>query len=184
MRFWAKNRFDLPFIWLILQNISTKTIYQIWWLRARKTAPGKEEIGEKMLQFLGMAVRIWAIRRPVKELLGGREAVQRLSLTGQGKWEMAEVSEKNDKGEETAVSKEVKDYVERLSDEHRMLVILKAQLYDGSWEPMLDDLKNRLAGKPYIFKLVNRINNDIARIEEMKKFEQEHNVDLADYVKM
>jgi hypothetical protein len=62
-----------------------------------------------------------------------------------------------------------------------MLIALKAQLYDGTWEPMLDDLQNRLAGKPYIFKLANRIKDDIERIEQMRKFEAEHNIDLADY---
>lgn len=76
------------------------------------------------------------------------------------------------------------DYVSHLSAEHRMLVALKRQLYDGSWEPMLDDLRNRLSGKPYIFKLVNRIQEDIERIEEMKRFEAEHGVDLADFVEL
>ena len=76
----------------------------------------------------------------------------------------------------------VADYVRGLSEEHRMLVALKAQLYGGSWAPMLDDLRNRLAGKPYIFKLVHRIQDDIERIEQMQKFEAEHKVDLADYV--
>ncbi len=76
------------------------------------------------------------------------------------------------------------DYVSHLSAEHRMLVALKSQLYGGSWEPMLDDLRNRLAGKPYIFKLVNRIQEDIERIEEMKRVEAEHGVDLADYVEL
>lgn len=75
-------------------------------------------------------------------------------------------------------------YVKGLSDEHRMLVILKAQLYGGSWQPMLDDLQNRLGGKPYIFKLVHRIQDDIERIEQMRRFEAEHSVDLADYVEM
>lgn len=97
---------------------------------------------------------------------------------------MTEPSQNNDKGGDTVVDKAVSDYVARLSEEHKMLVILKRQLYDGMWEPMLDDLKNRLKGKPYIFKLVNRINDDIARIEEMQKFEAEHNIDLADYVEM
>ena len=84
----------------------------------------------------------------------------------------------------TSVNKTLSDFVEKLSDEHRMLVVLKAQLYGGTWEPMLDDLKNRLAGKPYIFKLVNRIKDDIERIEQMQNFEKEHNVDLADYVEL
>ena len=97
---------------------------------------------------------------------------------------MAEPSAKKEKASKVTITKKVRDYIEGLSDEHRMLVILKAQLYDGTWEPMLDDLRNRLAGKPYIFKLVNRINDDIERIEEMRKFEQQHNIDLADYVEL
>ena len=82
----------------------------------------------------------------------------------------------------TSVSRTLSDFVDKLSDEHRMLVVLKAQLYGGTWEPMLDDLKNRLEGKPYIFKLVNRIKDDIERIEQMQKFEAEHNIDLAECV--
>ena len=97
---------------------------------------------------------------------------------------MAEQVGNTDKGSETAVSKVVSDFINSLSEEHRMLVILKAQLYDGMWEPMLDDLQNRLTGKPYIFKLANRIQDDIGRIEEMQEFESEHDVDLADYVKV
>ena len=73
-------------------------------------------------------------------------------------------------------------YVSALSDEYKMLIALKAQLYGGSWKPMLDDLKNRLDGKPYIFKLVNRINEDVDRITEMKAFEDENGVDLAKYI--
>jgi hypothetical protein len=96
---------------------------------------------------------------------------------------MAEQVGNTDKGSETAVSKVVSDFVNGLSDEHRMLVVLKAQLYDDMWEPMLDDLRNRLSGKPYIFKLVNRIKDDIRRIEEMQEFESEHDIDLADYIK-
>jgi hypothetical protein len=78
----------------------------------------------------------------------------------------------------------VSDFVAGLSDEHRLLVSLKAQLYGGTWEPMLDDLQNRLEGKPYIFKLANRIKDDIGRIEQMRKFEEQHNVDLAEYVEL
>jgi len=83
-----------------------------------------------------------------------------------------------------AVDASVSEYVGRLSDEHRMLVVLKGQLYGGSWEPMLDDLRNRLVGKPYIFKLVNRIKDDIERIEEMRRFEAEHHIDLVEYVEL
>ena len=97
---------------------------------------------------------------------------------------MDEPSENGNKGGKTSVDKAVSHFVAGLSDEHRMLVILKAQLYGGTWEPMLNDLKNRLAGKPYIFKLANRINDDIERIEKMRKFEEEHNIDLTEYVEL
>ncbi|MBN2269638.1 MAG: hypothetical protein JXN61_03435 [Sedimentisphaerales bacterium] len=97
---------------------------------------------------------------------------------------MDKSGENGDKGGETADSRVAREYAGRLSNEHRMLVVLKKELYDGVWEPMLDDLQNRLTGKPYIFKLVNRIKDDIERIEEMQKFEAEHNVDLGDYVEL
>jgi len=97
---------------------------------------------------------------------------------------MAEQEENSQNKGSSEAAKVVRDFVESLTDEQRMLVVLKRQLYDGSWETMLDDLKNRLAGKPYIFKLVNRIQDDIERIEGLRKFEQEHNVDLADYVEL
>jgi hypothetical protein len=97
---------------------------------------------------------------------------------------MAKQVGNTDKSSEATVSKVVGDFINGFSDEHRMLVVLKAQLYDNTWEPMLDDLQNRLAGKPYIFKLVNRIQDDIRRIGEMQEFENEHEIDLADYIKM
>ena len=78
----------------------------------------------------------------------------------------------------------VSDFVRELSTEDKMLVVLKTQLYGGKWQPMYDDLKNRLQGKPYIFKLANRINDDIERIEQMREFEDQYKVDLAEYVDM
>ena len=90
---------------------------------------------------------------------------------------MAESLKNKDKPNKTVI-----DFVNTLSKERKMLIVLKAKLYGGSWEPMLDDLQNRLAGKPYIFKLANRIQDDIERIEQMAKFEAEQNIDLADFV--
>jgi hypothetical protein len=97
---------------------------------------------------------------------------------------MGQANENSHRGVKTSDDKQLNDFIAGLSDEHRMLVILKAQLYGGTWEPMLDDLQNRLEGKPYIFKLANRIKDDIERIEQMRKFEQEHNIDLAEYVEL
>jgi hypothetical protein len=97
---------------------------------------------------------------------------------------VGKVSENRRNQEDSKIDGPVADYVAALTDEHRMLVILKAQLYSGSWDAMLDDLNNRLVGKPYIFKLANRIKDDVERIEKLRTFEQENNIDLADHVKL
>jgi len=95
---------------------------------------------------------------------------------------MVEPNTDSAKSSAGAADKTVSDFVKNLTEEQRMLIVLKAQLYNGSWAPMLDDLRNRLTGKPYIFKLANRIKDDIERIEKLSVFENEHNVDLANYV--
>ncbi len=78
----------------------------------------------------------------------------------------------------------VETFVRGLDEKYRMLVILKSQLYGGRWEPMLEDLHNRLEGKPFIFKLATRIKDDMQRIEVLRTFERQHDVDLSDYVKL
>ena len=74
-------------------------------------------------------------------------------------------------------------FVSGLSIEDRTLVQLRDDLYGGSWEQMQGDLKDRLQGKPYIFKLVNRIQEDISRIEKLLEYEKKHKINLADYLK-
>jgi hypothetical protein len=81
-------------------------------------------------------------------------------------------------------NEQVRDFVSRISNEHKMLVVLKKQLYGGNWQDMLEDLENRLQGKPYVFKLVNRINDDIQRIKELMEFEEDNGVDLSEFVEL
>ena len=76
----------------------------------------------------------------------------------------------------------VGEFVAQLTQEERMLLQLKTELYDGSWKAMQQDLSNRLEGKPYIFKLANRIRDDISRIESLQNFEKMHQVSLSEYV--
>ena len=73
-------------------------------------------------------------------------------------------------------------YCKNLTPDERMLVTLRDDLYDGSWEQMLRDLSDRLKGKPYIFKLVNRIQDDIQRIEKLQIYESKHKINLADFL--
>ena len=71
-----------------------------------------------------------------------------------------------------------------MTTEERLLVVLEKELYDGSWDEMLADLQARLNNKPYIFKLANRITDDIDRIKRLDEFEQNNNVDLGDYIEL
>lgn len=71
-----------------------------------------------------------------------------------------------------------------MSREERLLVVLKRELYEGSWQEMVSDLQARLTGGPYIFKLAHRITDDLERIRRLEAFEQEHDLDLADFVQL
>lgn len=77
----------------------------------------------------------------------------------------------------------VRRFAEGLAPQERLLVVLKRELYDGQWDPMVADLQARLKGEPYIFKLAHRITDDLERIARLRQFEQDHGVDLGDYVK-
>lgn len=94
---------------------------------------------------------------------------------------MKREGEKNDK---MTANLPAEQFAHNLDEAHRMLVVLKAQLYGGRWEPMLEDLQNRLEGKPYIFKLANRIKDDVERIHQLMEFEKDNNVDLSDFVSL
>lgn len=76
-----------------------------------------------------------------------------------------------------------KDFVKKLTPEEKILIILRDELYDGSWSEMLNDLEERKKGRPYIFKLVNRIEKDIERINRLKAYEEKHKVNLGEYLK-
>lgn len=67
-----------------------------------------------------------------------------------------------------------------LKPEDHLLLDLRDFLYEGSWEDMELDLKNRLAGKPYVYKLINKIEDDLTRIHRMEGFEKRNSLNLRD----
>lgn len=77
-------------------------------------------------------------------------------------------------------SRTIQQFARSLTREERMLVVLKRELYEGQWDEMIADLRARLAGGPYIFKLANRIEDDLERIERLRSFENQHQVDLSE----
>lgn len=70
-------------------------------------------------------------------------------------------------------------FLQRLEPYERVLMDLKDQLYEGSWERILEDLKARLDNKPYIYKLSQTISRDVAAIERMKAYEMRQKVNLS-----
>ena len=79
---------------------------------------------------------------------------------------------------------ELQRLVESLTSEERMLIVLKRELYEGSWDEMVADLRARLDGRPYIFKLAHRIVDDLERIGRLRDRERRFGVDLADFVEL
>ena len=75
------------------------------------------------------------------------------------------------------------EFIGRLEPYERVLVDLKDQLYEGSWERILEDLRARLDGHPYIYKLSQTITRDLAAIERMKAYEMRQKVSLSKLLK-
>lgn len=73
-------------------------------------------------------------------------------------------------------------FVDALSPEERTLLILRDELYDGSWAEMRADLLGRRDGKPFIFQLATRIDEDLERIARLARYEEEHHMDLGEYL--
>ena len=73
-------------------------------------------------------------------------------------------------------------FMAQITDEQKLLLVLKRELYDRDWAPMITDLQNRLEGRPYVLTLAHRIEDDLERIEKMRNLEQQHGVDLSDYI--
>jgi hypothetical protein len=74
-----------------------------------------------------------------------------------------------------------------LSDEEQMLVLLRDELYEGNWDEFVRDLRDRLDGRPHIFdtapastRLQETIRSHLQMIDELRKFETRHRVNLGD----
>jgi len=82
------------------------------------------------------------------------------------------------------VREKVRKFVDSMTREERMLVVLNRELYEDSWDEMVADLKARLEGRPFIFKLAHRIADDLGRIEKLREFERSTGAVLSDYVNL
>jgi GGDEF domain-containing protein len=92
---------------------------------------------------------------------------------------MANESKQTGQALKAKADESARQFVARLSGEEIMLLRLRDDLYEGRWDAMLADLNDRLQGKPYVFKLAHRIQDDIERIERLHRFERQYDVNLA-----
>lgn len=84
---------------------------------------------------------------------------------------------------DVAAAADAEQFVRTLAREDRVLLDVRDELYGGTWDELERDLRARLAGKPYIFKLASRIEDDLKRIERLRGYEVEHGVDLRAVVR-
>ena len=69
-------------------------------------------------------------------------------------------------------------FLEGLTKEDRLLVAIRDELYEGSWDELLADLEARKTRKPFVVKLASRIEEDLTRVEKLRAFEREHAANL------
>lgn len=53
-------------------------------------------------------------------------------------------------------------------DVEDILRILRDDMYDGSWDKMVEDLESRLEKRPYLFTISNRIEEDLETIHRLR----------------
>ena len=73
-------------------------------------------------------------------------------------------------------------YFRSLPREDVQLIALREILYDGCWEEMIKDLEARKEGKPFVFKLQTRLEEDLQRIDKMRFYEAEHRVNFGAFL--
>ena len=89
------------------------------------------------------------------------------------------------KAERMALASSVRAYrrfASSLSREERLLVVLRDEIYGGSWRRIRKDLTDRLKGRPYVLKLAGRIEEDLKRIKKIAEYEKTHEIDIAEFV--
>lgn len=75
-------------------------------------------------------------------------------------------------------------FLATLEQPERMLIILRDELYEKSWDSMINDLKARLNGEPFIFKLADKIDKDLQSVDKIRKFEADNNINLGEFLNL
>jgi hypothetical protein len=81
-------------------------------------------------------------------------------------------------------STDVTNIINALTEQEKVLILCNYELYGGRWDLVTHDLVARLEGRPYIFKLGERIRDDIERVKRLRTIEEENGIRLGDYVEI
>ncbi len=75
-------------------------------------------------------------------------------------------------------------FARALTEEEKLLVSLRDEIYGGSWTRIKRDLADRLDGRPYIIKLAGRIEDDLERIKKISAYEKTNGINIAGYIEI
>ena len=80
-------------------------------------------------------------------------------------------------------SQGVEEFARGLAETERIALIVRDELFGGSWDNMRKDLEARAAGRPYVFRLASRIDEDLKAVAKLSAFERRRKVNLAEYLR-
>lgn len=74
----------------------------------------------------------------------------------------------------------------KLSEDERMLILLRDELYEGNWDDFIEDLQDRLNGRPHLFdiqpasaRLQETIRQHLHMIQRLRELEACRRINLA-----
>ena len=70
-----------------------------------------------------------------------------------------------------------------LAETERIALVVRDELFGGSWANLRSDLEARAGGRPYVFKLASRIEEELKAVEKLSAFERRRKVNLAEYLR-
>ena len=77
-----------------------------------------------------------------------------------------------------------KEFISSLDQSVKVLIILRDELYEGSWDLMIKDLQSRLKGEPFIYKLANQIDADMQSITKIRAFEEKNSLNMGKFINL
>lgn len=83
-----------------------------------------------------------------------------------------------------ALPEPVKRILDTLTGQETVLILCNHELYGGDWALLRADLVDRLAGRPFVVKVGDRIREDLERVQRLEAIEKEYGITLSDYVKI